>query len=236
MKDLYLTHLGRSDVKQKFEYLKKLLKTDHPIIFEIGAHYGEDTLRFLDTFPECYVYAFEPSLRNIEVFSKYVGVERTTLVDKAVSNKNKKLVFYECFIEKDDYSSDFKKYWWIDPQDFIDLQLSGSGASSTKHSEKYSQNMISVDAVKLDSWMIENSLARADLMWVDVQGAEREVIEGAEKFLKNMRFVFIEYGETAYEGAMTKEETIDLLKDKGFSLIKGCSEPQGDLVFKNERY
>ena len=34
-------------------------------IVEVGAHYGEDTLRFLKFFPNSNIYCFEPDPRNI---------------------------------------------------------------------------------------------------------------------------------------------------------------------------
>ena len=46
----------------------------------------------------------------------------------------------------------------------------------------------------------------------------------------------MEYGETNYNGAMNREETVSLLNSKGFSLDSHSSDsgPQGDLLFRNK--
>lgn len=45
--------------------IKQLLKKDNPIILEIGAHKGTDTLEFLKEFPRIKIYSFEPDPRVI---------------------------------------------------------------------------------------------------------------------------------------------------------------------------
>ena len=45
--------------------------TDPPVVVEIGAHYGEDSYYFLETFEEIELYCFEPDPRNIEMIKKY---------------------------------------------------------------------------------------------------------------------------------------------------------------------
>ena len=54
--------------KKKFDMFKIVVDKEAPVIVEVGAHYGEDTLRFLEIFPQALVYSFEPDPRNIEVF------------------------------------------------------------------------------------------------------------------------------------------------------------------------
>ena len=45
----------------------------------------------------------------------------------------------------------------------------------------------------------------------------------------------MEYGETEYIDAMTRNESINLLEDKNFKLLNdlSSSETKGDLVFQN---
>lgn len=97
---------------------------------------------------------------------------------------------------------------------------------------------IEVKTVSLDSWTKENNIEKIDLIWVDVQGAERDVIEGAKETLKNVHYFFTEYGETStYPEAMTREETIILLNELGFEIIPRYSSKKkvGDLLLKNTR-
>ena len=45
-----------------------------------------------------------------------------------------------------------------------------------------------------------------DFIWIDVQGAEKEVIEGAKNILPNVKYIQLEYGETSYEGGLSKNK------------------------------
>ncbi len=67
--------------KRKFDVFKVILSKNNPTIVEIGAHFGEDSMRFAEAFPEAQIHCFEPDPRCIEVFKKYV--------------KNKRIILYE---------------------------------------------------------------------------------------------------------------------------------------------
>ena len=58
---------------EKFQLIKELINKEDPLIVEVGAHYGEDTLRFLETFPNANIHCFEPDDRNINIFNKIVS-------------------------------------------------------------------------------------------------------------------------------------------------------------------
>ena len=49
-----------------------------------------------------------------------------------------------------------------------------------------------------------------------------------------IKFIWIEYGEIQYEGAMSREQTIDHLRGRGFKEINMLSGagPTGDLLFQ----
>ena len=74
-----------------------------------------------------------------------------------------------------------------------------------------------------------------DFIWIDVQGAEYEVIDGIGKMINKISYIWIEYGENIYDGAMNRKQTIEMLSNKNFSLISKLSsnDAKGDLVFKN---
>ena len=117
--------------QQKFENFKYVIGKDNPIIIEIGSHYGEDSLRFVETFKNSKVYCFEPDPRCIAVFKKYIQNDRITLFEIALSNENGTAEFYQSY---DDSKSNFvpEKYVWIDIEDYKNNKLSNSGSSSLK--------------------------------------------------------------------------------------------------------
>ena len=185
----------------KFQRFKILLKKDNPVIAEIGSHYGEDTLRLIETFPNSKIYCFEPDDRNIRIFNKIVNDNRVVLNQSALSNKNGKARFYKSFTK---YKSNILP-------------------------EKY-------DFISYDEYHNSKSIGSIDFVWIDVQGAEYEVIDGMGSTIQNISYIWMEYGEDEYEGALDREQTINLLKSKGFKLVKNLSSfgQKGDLVFKNK--
>ena len=93
-----------------------------------------------------------------------------------------------------------------------------------------------VTVIRFDKWYSTRNIGLIDFVWIDVQGAEKEVIEGMGKVIQKIRMIWMEYGEDQYNGAMDRLQTIDLLNSKGFSLESQLSDsgPQGDLLFKNK--
>ena len=233
--DIFLSHLGRTDVVRKFENLKKLLKKDDPIIIEVGSHYGEDTLRFLESFRGVNLFCFEPDPRNIEIFKKYVNDSRVKLFEVALSDKKGKASFYQSYQEYNQ-SHIPDKYEWIDKEDYIQNRLNNSGSSSLKKGYPHIlQNKIEVETDRFDNFYNINNISEIDLAWIDVQGAEREVIEGMGSQIKKIKYIFMEYGETLYEGGMSRKESLALMNKKGFEEIVEFSSknPQGDILCKN---
>jgi FkbM family methyltransferase len=70
---------------------------------------------------------------------------------------------------------------------------------------------------KLDTWAKNNLKAsEIDLIWVDVNGAEKEFLEGAiETISKKVNYIFIEFSgvgeQKLYEGSPTKNEILSFL-------------------------
>lgn len=63
--------------------IKQLLKKDNPIILEVGAHKGTDTLGFLKEFPRIKIYSFEPDPRIIAQHRNLVNDPRSQLYELA---------------------------------------------------------------------------------------------------------------------------------------------------------
>ena len=157
----------------KFELFKKMVQKDNPVIVEIGAHFGEDTLRFLEVFPQGQIHCFEPDPRCIKVFRRYVTDPRATLYELALSNCEGSATFYQSYQE------------------------------------------------------------HSDVTWIDVQGAEKDVLDGMGSEIRRIKLVWIEYGEMTYEDSMSRLETVKYFESKGFSLVSklSTSGEAGDLLF-----
>ena len=118
----------------KFKMIHSLLSKDDPVVVEIGAHYGEDSLRFLETFKNIELYCFEPDPRNISIFKKYVNDERVELFELALSNEKGEAKFYQSY---QDGTETPEKYDWIDSEEYTNKALNNSGSSSLKKGYSY---------------------------------------------------------------------------------------------------
>ncbi len=216
-----------------FNLFKKLLKKNNPVVIESGAHYGEDSMRFIKTFPSINLFCFEPDPRNIVVIKKYAKHERLHLYEYALSNRDGTTTFYQSHSEVT--KKTLKKYHWIDPKEYVESKLSRSGASSFKKGID-NVSTIQVETIKLDTWMLGQEIDFIDLWWLDVQGAEKEVLLGAVDTLSKIKYIWVEYGAKMYDGAMTRKETRKLLKKRCFKVIEKYSSQNrnnGDLLFVN---
>ena len=225
-----MKHYGK-----KFQSIKMLLKKHDPVIIEIGAHYGEDTLRLLETFPNAEIHCFEPDSRNYAIFEKLVNNDHVKLYNFALSNKEGKAKFFRSFSDEN-IEIVPEKYDFISLEEYINEKLNGSGSSSLKPG--YSDILYEqyyVNTRRFDTWYTDNQIGEIDFVWIDVQGAERDVINGMGDIIKQIKYIWMEFGEDQYQDAMNREETIELLDSKSFDIITYLSslERKGDLVFKN---
>ena len=193
--------------------IKKLLRKDNPTVLEIGAHKGEDALRFLQEFKDIKIYCFEPDPRCTAEFKKTVKDNRCALTEAAVSNRDGKTILnmpssWLVKVPKLFKAIGAKRYWTfmiLAYRRMRGIQREATGQSSIKKSLSYSKKYpwltfketVMVKTTKLDTWVQENNIRQIDFIWMDVQGAERDVIEGAANTLNIVKYLYTEYGETS---------------------------------------
>jgi len=219
--------------KSKFEMLKKIIGKENPVVLEIGAHYGEDSLRFLETFSDITLYCFEPDPRNLAVFKKYVTDPRAILCDIALSDTNGTAEFFQSYQEHQKNATP-DKYDWIDSETYQNEKLNNSGSSSLKKGYQFTLGeTITVQTRRYDDWADEQGVSEVDFVWLDVQGAERDVLDGMGERIRTIKLIWLEYGETDYDDAMSREETIEYMTTKGFAAVEKLSSQAtaGDLLF-----
>ena len=222
--------------KSKFFSIKHLLQRDNPVVVEIGAHYGEDSMRFMQVFENIDLHCFEPDPRNIKIFKKFVNDDRVKLYELALSNKKGRAVFYQSYqpYEQVDVPS---KYDWINYEDYKEEKLNNSGSSSLKKGYAHTLDApIYVETERFENWYNDVNLDEIDFVWIDVQGAEKDVLDGMGAAISKIKFIWIEYGEKEYEDSMTREETISKVTQNGFELLGTPSShtPVGDLLFRRK--
>ncbi len=83
------------------------------------------------------------------------------------------------------------------------------------------QHEIQVQADTLDDWCSENKIADVDIIWMDAQGSELFVFQGAKEILKNTKIIMTEACITPYYQGQTLKSDIDsYLAEFGFIEMK----------------
>ena len=151
------------------------------------------------------VFTFEPINMNIELLELNKvenNCNNLTIIQKALSNNNsKKKIFIP-------YCSD-------------NTSFNLSVAISNMNIKDYVEEIVSCQT--FDSWIDKNQDVNVGFIKIDVQGFEKEVLEGMQKFLKecNDVYIFIEWDEkhTTQAGSSLGElET--LIISNGFEFVQ----------------
>lgn len=192
-----------------FEFIDEISKVinfnDIKVILDIGSRDCFQSVEFKTWFPDSEVYAFEANPEAYDICKKISDQHGIVYVEKAVGDKTGKIKF----------------------------NISGNnvGASSllevneNHHRSKAWKKVRTflVDVIRIDEWCEENKIDTVDILWVDVQGAEKMVFDGCGDVLKNVKAIATEIGldeDPMYHGGTKFSELHSFLEDNNFELIK----------------
>jgi FkbM family methyltransferase len=198
-------------------------------IFEIGAHRGYDIDEIIKYWPEANIYAFEADPYNYEICKNRLEKYRNTyLFNIAISDQNGKVSFNRfCDIEKIPDCDTLKG---------LNLQFTGCGSikkpgiglKNIYKIENVVEEII-VDTMTLDSFCTVNKIESIDAIFMDVQGAEMDVINGCKNFITSTKALILEWS-TNY--VLYEDETDFKLIKKHLELL-GLYECQREYQIQN---
>jgi len=200
--------------------IKKLLNKENPIIFEIGANDGTDTMRLAEMFENPKIHCFEPDPFTFEKLNQHISHLNKNIITNccALSNYTGEANFY---IADNTYSSSLKK-----PVEHL----------SVYSFVKFQENKI-VKVDTLDNYAKTHKINYCDFVWMDVQGAEDLVIEGGKEFFKRTKYLYTEFSnKELYERAPNKFKILELLP--GFEILEVIREwdADGDVLLINKNF
>jgi len=221
--------------------LKMLLKTKASLIFfDIGACTGEDSIRYKMLFPHARVFAFEPLPKNVQIMKSHFNMfkmEDIEIVEKALSDKEEITEFHvssgnpNINLREEEFTTLYPKEW---------NKSSSLLSPGTKLKEIYPwlnfENVISVNTQTVDGFCAEKRISSIDFIHMDVQGAEMNVLKGAEKTLPNISLIWLEVENVElYESQPLGDEIHAFLISKGFKKIKDTARNKvdGDRLYLN---
>ena len=210
---------GLTNAALTHEAIAALVGRPDPVILEIGCNDGTDTLELLRVMPQAAIYCFEPDARAIARFKELLGsnLEKVHLSEIAVSDRTGQINFHSSG------GGDRPGGW----------DLSGSIRRPKNHIKEYEwikfEKTVIVNTWRLDDWCAANGVEHVDFIWMDVQGAEGDVIAGAPNILQKTRFLYTEYSNyELYEGQLSLKPLLALLPS--FEVV---TRYPGDVLLRN---
>ena len=245
----------------KFKTLTDLIdtdRTDNVVVVEIGSHWGQDTVRFIQAFKNVDIYSFEPhpqsskinlqlikealNGKKINVFNQQLsfGEVNFKLYQAAISDTNNPAMDFFCTYREHQESDKLDSERILIGNVAIDYEnfckkgiIAADGSSLNKILGDDKFETIKVKSFTLDNWYQTVEVPHIDLLWIDVQGHEKNVINGAINTLKNVDYIILEVGEEElYEGAMNAIETVELMQSLSFEPIMDLGT---DLLFRRKK-
>ncbi len=203
--------------------------SDEPgLIIEAGSNDGTDSLRLLDAFPKSRILCFEPDPRAFAKLADNLRpVPRALTSTLCLGDSWYGAVFHQ---SSGNPYSDGRECDW---------DKSGSLLTPTEHLKISSwcefKKDIAVQVGRLDGFLASLSISDLaydqmpiPLMWLDCQGSELQVLDGAPKALARTRVLKIEsHPVPLYDGAPTESEITKYLEARGMEVVARYAE---DLV------
>jgi 2-O-methyltransferase len=210
------------------ENIKNWIATNLPkngIIVEAGTADGNDTVFFANHFCEGKVYGFEPYPNYFnETKNKTQHFNNVKLCNKALAAKTDKMTLYVSDLNGGDWGSSSI----LKPKEHLKFHPAITFKSS-----------IEVETQNLDEWFLENKLVHIDLMWLDIQGAEPDVLMNSPLALSKTRYLYTEVSlAETYENVILWKDFRKFLESNNFEVISEelCWQDMGNILLRNNSF
>jgi FkbM family methyltransferase len=168
--------------------MRALLRgVESPVIFDVGAHYGNVTAMLLRIWPTARIHCFEPEPEGLaELRLRFEHDDRVTIVPLALGSRQGKSKFYVCG-QGTEMSSLLPRGEWM-------------GRRYYRHETR---EVIEVEIDTLDHYMEMSGIDTVHLVKMDVQGGEKNVLRGSSAVLAGHCFWAI-YSEILFTALYNK--------------------------------
>ncbi len=152
-------------------FLKHLNKDKIKCVFEVGARYGDESIKLSEVFSNANIYSFECNPLTVNMCrEKLKNHNRIKFFNFGLGETETVLPFYSYILNNDGASSFLKRI------DFVNSQvLTGF-----------------IEIKSLANVMHDQNLQQIDLLCMDVQGYELNILKGCNKYLENIKYIIME--------------------------------------------
>jgi FkbM family methyltransferase len=178
-------------------------------------------------FPDSKIYAFECNPNTLKICKENIQPysDRITLIEGAVCDYDGEITFYPINQDKTITS-------WIDGNPGASSIFRSNGEYNV---ETYVQDEITTNCHRIDSIMQKYNIPKADIVWMDLQGAELLALKGMGQALENVRYIHTEVSHRAmYTGQVMFNELNNFILSNNFNIknkISGIGW-QEDIIYE----
>ena len=196
--------------QEQIFYINNINRGD--IVFDVGANVGELTLlfsRFVDVGGQ--VHSFEPTPSTFKKLSSIVKIANKTNVklnNLAVSDKPG-LISFNLYEEHQAAWNTMAK------RPLEDYGITVPAPTT-----------VQVSATSIDAYCAEHAIVKINLLKMDVEGAELNVLYGAEKMFaqKKIKLCVFEFGQTVFDMGNTIKQYKDFFKKYDYRVANVVKE------------
>jgi FkbM family methyltransferase len=170
-------------------------------VLEAGAHNGSDTVELAALFPAGHVHAFEPiETLRMELQRRTANLANVSTYPFALWRQTGMRPMHVSAGTSDGSSS------LLRPKEHLEV-----------HPSVLFETAVEVPTTTVDEWRQMYSVSRIDLLWLDLQGAELDVLAAAPETLRTVRAIYTEVNfREMYEGAALYPHMVSWLGARGF--------------------
>lgn len=224
-------------IKDRFEHIFKLIDFNSlKTVMEVGSWDALDSIEMARLLPNAQFHIFEAAAENIPIC--HSNINRTDVKDRikvwnmAANNTTGVMEFNAVDLEnsKTKYNRGVGSKYKLIP-----------GLEGSFINEHWAQKTVSVWGYRLDDWRKQYNIPPIDAIWMDVQGAELDVLKGAEQSLSDVKVIMTEAGiKPYYDGHNLKPDIDKFLSSNGFIEIESaCQMPfeyEVNVIYVNTKF
>ena len=172
------------------------------IIVDLGANVGYTMVHLAHLYPKAHVYGVEMDIENFRIAKQNIApfMDRCSIIHSAVWSENGEI-----------------SYGGVETNAF-------SIVNNTKNENKKNR----IQAKTLDTIFKEFGLSRVDYLKMDIEGAEKFVLQHPENWIKNVKSMKIEIHKPA-----NIDDCMKILEKHGFQCKKDDRHPSCIIAIRN---
>jgi 2-O-methyltransferase len=212
---------ANSDTSDKrLEIIRQFLP-DSPMVFEVGAFDGGESVKFAKLWPNGTIVSFEA---NPKRFAQYQ--------EKAINFSN--MHGYNLAVNTYNGTAEFFLCWGTNGTDPIFEGASSLLPASESMKIHYMGPTITVPCVVLDDWCEKNHINAFDFIWLDLEGFELQFLKSSPRILSTIKVIYTETNFYEFRQGMSQYANLKyFLQSQGFEIVAHWFREslQGDAIF-----